>query len=175
MYRGLCELERKGCNLTPLSHHVWDLAHCHRGLLVRQRPTVGLCGMKPGFHLSCAFLVDSLVEMGVNQGRFIGGGAGGRSLRRLMLCVMWWRGGCAPASILLPSVTTAFSPGSQLWDLELEQRWWVWACYTQSMGCLVFLNFKCLIYKAVSWCCLKQDNKMKLFRLPSQTVRRWGV
>lgn len=106
-----------------------------------ERPTVLLCGMEPGLDSSSLLcLFGSLVEMGIKQGRYIGGGAHGRSLRSLMLCVMWWRGSCAPACIIPLCVTTAFSPGNQLWDLEFEQWWWFWECYTQSMGCLVFLN-----------------------------------
>lgn len=78
-----------------------------------ERPTVPLCGMKPGLDSSSLLcLVGSLVEMGIKQGRFIGGGAHGRSLRSLMLCVMWWRGSCAPACIIPLHVTTAFSPGN---------------------------------------------------------------
>lgn len=87
-------------------------------------------------HLSCAFLVDVLPEMGGKTNQIYVW----RSMRRLMLCVTCWRGGCASAYIVPPNVTTVFGPGNQLWDLEFEQWGWVWVCYTQSMGCLVFLS-----------------------------------
>lgn len=127
---------------SPLFLHIWESAHCLRG--PSERPTVGLYGMKPGLDSSSLLCCLGRYSEGAGWGWWWGSNKADLLVEEQLEGA--WGDWCSvldsytPACIVSLNVTTAFSRGNQLWDLEFEQWWWARVCFSQSI-CLLFLNF----------------------------------